>query len=448
MPVLKGKSFPNGEVRFSLFTPSLKPVSLESQSETDEQDVSGSVPNLTLGANSDRHNTDVTDTSIPRVGYGASGPSREFSSNGRRKILRAGGAIDRVTESPEDSLFLTGTLPGSTEEAKVAIAEWSAYAVNLVQSWLGKRIPNKLLIYAWEFQKRGALHLHLTVVCCDRQVQAEILASWKQQWTRIIDDISLKSGVDCWRKNQSFTYADEHKASLQTDAKICTRSVAAYLSKYLSKQNLRSEAKYERQYGPSRLWGISRPLCALLDSMTEEFAIEISNPNEAQAGYEDILSVLASGDGPSYNWRARVGSALAAVGYYQKEEQETIWAQLKNTLTGLARYSFTQSATMTTQVLLSGRTLYSLCCIPSIWLNLDEQLKQELRCLSVFLQGSALLVSQDSVKILMMAQRLLNGISSFVRRSNLPVPVKQLLSRCENLLLSDFNHYEFQAKAS
>ena len=318
------------------FEPRLIPVSNESHRETGSSQ-SETVPlNLTLAKNSDRHSEDCDSCTTPRVGYGATGRVSSFSLNGRRRILRAGGAIDKTTDSPSESIFLTGTLPGSTEEAKRAIAEWSSYAVNLVQSWLGKRIPNKLLIYSWEFQRRGALHLHVVVVCKDSTIAQEIISGWKAQWTRVIDDISLKSGVDCWRKNRSFSYADDNKDSLQTDAKECRASVAAYLSKYLSKANMSPDVNYVQQYSPSRFWGVSRPLCALLDSLTEVFEIDIQRSDELQTAYEDILSVLQSESGSVYSWRAKVGRAVASVAYLPLQIVEITWKQILNLAQGFA----------------------------------------------------------------------------------------------------------------
>lgn len=295
---------------------------------------------MTLCQNSDRHSNCHTPTGIKKPGYGLSGKCPGYSLNARRRILRAGGAVDKVIAHPSDCLFLTGTLPGSTEAAKRAIAEWSAYAVNLVQSWLGKRIPDKLMIYAWEFQKRGALHLHLTVVCNDKAIATEIIKEWKQQWERVIDNISVKSGIDCWAKSDTYTHANGNKHVLQTDAAMCTKSAAAYLSKYLSKENLNSDYIQQREYHPSRYWGISRSLCALLEDMTETTDVEISRSSEMKATYEDCLSVLESIEGDQYNYKHRESGSLTAIKYTNSEDFERCQDLLTTTITASQRFCF------------------------------------------------------------------------------------------------------------
>lgn len=343
MKTLRAKSFPNGEVRFTMFTP-VSRVSRESHCEIEQEVICDrdSSP-LTLGENSNRHTEKSELAHSIKPGWGETGKCKTFTQNGRRRILRAGGAIDQTISDPSECIFLTGTLPGGTEAAKRAIAEWSSYAMNLVQSWLSKREPEKLLIYCWEFQKRGALHLHLTMVCRNAETRKRIISEWKAQWTRVIDAISLKSEVNCWERHDGHDYSNGKKHVLQTDAQECKASAAAYLSKYLSKSGLQSSAGYNRDYHPARYWGISRPLCALLESMTRELEISISSDSEASAIYQDCLSVAQSGSDCAYNWTARVGTAVAAVAYRKQNYLEELWEPLKNKLMQSSRFCFVNS---------------------------------------------------------------------------------------------------------
>lgn len=338
MKVIKAQRFPNGESRFTVFTPSLIPVSNESHDETGYNTDDDWFDPLTLSANSDRHTGESELSQGPKTGYGKLGSIPGYTLNARRRILRAGGAIDRVIESAEQCVFLTGTLPGGSDEAKRAIAEWSAYAVNLVQSWLGKRVPEKLLIYAWEFQKRGALHLHITMVCKDPETRKEIISEWKDEWTRVIDNISMKSGVDCWQRWDGYSYANGNKHVLQTDAQECRASAAAYLSKYMSKRNLQPEEQYNWQYHPSRYWGISRPLCKLIEEFTETVEVLISSDYVAESAYEDISSVAQSEGVSAYNYIHEYTKSRVLVFYDNTEKGEGLWADMKSRLVGLSRF--------------------------------------------------------------------------------------------------------------
>lgn len=332
MKTVKIQRFPNGEVRFVMFTPVSRGDSSESSDETGETDfeTDSEIPSyLTLSENSNRHTPEEELAQSPKAGYGALGRVPGYTPYARRRILRAGGAIDEVTSSPEECLFLTGTLPGGTDEAKKAIAEWSSYAVNLVQNWLGKRVSGKLLIYCWEFQKRGALHLHLTMVCKEKLIRESIISGWKSQWQRVIDNISAKSGVDCWQRRDGYSYANGNKSVLQTDAQECTKSAAAYLSKYMSKQNLQPENECEWKYHPARYWGVSRPLCRLTDELTETLEVGISRDYEAHELYEDVLSDMAETSESTYSYRHEGSGSKVAVSYSQKYKEELRWESLK-----------------------------------------------------------------------------------------------------------------------
>lgn len=209
----------------------------------------------------------------PKPGYGAQPRPTEFGPFGRRKLIRAGAAMTKSIDSPNEVVFLTGTLPGSTIEAFRAIASYSSMAVHRLKAWVAKRCPAKLDMYCWEWQKRGALHLHYAVHVPVKESREYIISEFKNQWTRIIDAISEESGVDLWRKNEKITHAN-NKEVLQADARECTKDIGRYLSKYISKQSSKHKNK---QFFPTRWWGISRPLNALLESLSEVITIPFTS---------------------------------------------------------------------------------------------------------------------------------------------------------------------------
>jgi len=322
-----------------------EPVSKRDQGETDETETNETqgetvAPPLTLSENSKVSGEGRPGEEAGKAGWGRSGKCPGYSLNARRKILRAGGAIDKIASNPGECLFLTGTLPGGTEAAKKAIAEWSGYAIHGVQAWLNHFIPNKLLIYCWEFQKRGALHLHLTVVCQDSAISQYIIDNWKAQWARMIDGITARSGVNCWERLDGFDYSDGRKDVLQTDAQRCNTSAAAYLSKYLSKGNLEGNYQGSREYHPSRYWGVSRPLNQLVESMTQDLEIEVTESSRAEELYEELMKTVDDLSQPRYSYTHDLSGAKVTVYYSQREDKEELWDSLKRKCLEATRFSW------------------------------------------------------------------------------------------------------------
>ena len=430
--------YPNNEVRVVVHPVSLKAVSNETQDETAQKPVQADTLTLTLSQNSKGSGSGSVPEAPLKPGHGAAGKVPGYTQNARRRILRAGGAIDSVVSDPSDCLFLTGTLPGSSEDAKRAIAEWSAYAINLVQAWLSLRIKNKLLIYAWEFQKRGALHLHLTVVCEDPSVKDYILRKWKSQWTRVIDAISEKSGIDCWERYDGYSYANGRKDILQTDAQVCRSSAAAYLSKYMSKRNLQPEQKYEWRHHPSRYWGISRPLCLLIDSLTERESVEVETESEAQALYEDLLSIASSSEGKTYTYRHEVSQSQVIVNYSKKEESrcllEEMMARVKESQSCYTESSLKGVCGLLTSTARSIQTLIYQTLGNGLHVDAAKsysQLMKAITCIRTCIYTSEIRVMMNAWQSIV---SLINTLCNGVARTLVHVVIERNLEKLERLI--------------
>lgn len=269
-----------------------------------------------------------------RPGYGVLPRFQKFSTYARRTLLRAGGALED-SHPHNECLFLTLTLPGSTRESMEVLAKYSAYAVQHLKNWLGKRIKGNLSLYTWEWQKRGALHLHYVVYCPDKQVGEYIEKNLKVQWIRILDAIVKESGVDIYRKSSGFSWAS-NKDIVRVDCQWCEKSVAAYLSKYVSKASKANVSMPKNAFCPSRWYGVSRPLLALLREKTVRTCLSSLREAEAWENYEDCLSVLQSFGIKCYQYGHTVGSGKTIVSYVMQHERKSIWSQLmsvvKNTV--------------------------------------------------------------------------------------------------------------------
>jgi len=327
VPTVRIQTFPNDEVRVVHYFAHPKSLDAIFSDEKNSEPLLDITSKLKTAQNEPKNGCDRgSKGGCDRPGYGGQSNVSGFTLYGRRQLLRAGGALDKSVDSPEDVIFLTGTLPGSTYAAKKAIANWSAYAVQLVQWWLGKRSSSKLAIYCWEFQKRGALHLHYAIACPDKTAAEYIVSNWKAQWTRVIDAIGKKSGVDMWRKNANYTHAGD-KSVLQADAQYCKKSIANYLAKYVSKSQQQYESNHWKECKPSRYWGVSRPLNAILKQMTTTQEVSLGSRHEWEASYEDCLSAMTAWAKKSYSYGDKYQNAKVVVGYANPGELS--WLSMK-----------------------------------------------------------------------------------------------------------------------
>mgnify|MGYP001594155288 CR=1 FL=1 len=320
-PTVRIQTFPNNEVRCVFY------YARDKSDEGTPVLIPGSEPPLDITSklktpplDEQRYLDQDSPEDGPKVGFGRPGEGNGFSTNGRRRLMRAGAVLDSLAETPDQVLFCTGTLPGSTYESKLAIAAWSGWVVNTIKAWMAKRVSSKHDMYVWEFQKRGALHLHYAILVKDEATRKRIISEWKPQWERIIDGISKKSGVDCWRKNSNYTHAND-KSVLQADCQECTKSIARYLSKYVSKSQQQYLDNHWAKCKPSRFWGISRPLCALLTEQTQTETIRLANRREFEAGYEDCLSVMQSYAPIEHHYEVPKVWARVIVGYANPGER-------------------------------------------------------------------------------------------------------------------------------
>lgn len=263
--------FPNNEVRLVFASlPALRPIK-DGQDDDDFSSEKGECLNQvekngTLSLSSNSKTSDLT------TGYGLlSEKPTVFGLNAKRILIRSGAALEKSICDPSECLFLTATLPGSTSESFRAIAEWSGYIVNSLKAWIANYVRAKLDFYCWEYQRRGALHLHYCVAVQDEKARSHIQKGFHDWWVQILRRLNDKSGVDLFRKNDRFTHLND-TSKVRAVAEICRKSPARYLAKYLSKsaKGLKGRARF---FTPSRWWGTSRPLKKILESLTTTIGI-------------------------------------------------------------------------------------------------------------------------------------------------------------------------------
>lgn len=318
---VKISSFPNGENRlvFSTCGVSRKKSSSSSASPPaelgeEEEDFRGSVSpvspspsNLTLALNSMAPVSAPTKRS--RTG--------RFTLDAKRKILRAGGALDVFDVKPSNCLLLTGTLPGSTKEALNEIPKHTGYIVNRLKIWIRERYKeNQFSFYCWELQKRGALHIHYCVYVPCVAASKRIVEEFRGFWIRLLSDISDSTGVDLFAKSYGGSHRFDTK-DVQADAQRCRKSVAAYMAKYVSKEAGRGH----RSRYPSRWSGVSRPLTALIRSLTMETVAVTPGYRQGRTLYEDARQYLTGASKGCHTYPHKVGVGETRVAYYSLDRE-------------------------------------------------------------------------------------------------------------------------------
>jgi hypothetical protein len=235
---------------------------------------------------------------------------------------------------PDEFLLLTGTIPGGTPESFEAVARWSSWIVKAVKTWISDRgVAAAYSMYVWEFQKRGALHIHYCLHCADVQKKVQLMADWKKKWTEIMDAVSDRSGTDVWARKNGGTWAT-NKAVIQADGQVIRKSVGAYLSKYLAKNAPTNEAKpweVRRFYGPVRWWGVSRPLLKRCSELTEKFTIESISHTAIRYLKEKVFEIMNWSENKVFSYWDKAYSTNVLL-TYSPEECQRIYSYLKRDL--------------------------------------------------------------------------------------------------------------------
>lgn len=220
------------------------------------------------------------------IDYGASGPldippqpsqqglrkarrRHPLSNQARHKILHHGGLFS--DENKDRQVFLTGTLPGSTEEAMLEMTRLAPMVIKVVQTYLPRRLGLKGTeldyIWVWELQKRGALHFHAIVELPWQEKADSLVSEWHDIWCDCLELADRKSGTDIFERWYGGTHAG-NRSIWQSRAEICKKSVSRYLSKYQSKGS-----KGKEKYYPPRWYGLSSSIRARMKVWVRENTI-------------------------------------------------------------------------------------------------------------------------------------------------------------------------------
>jgi len=223
-------------------------------------------------------------------------PSKQFGYRAGQAIREAGAAMELVCG--RDMRFChctTLTLPANTRAAFECLAAYSSYAVNRLFQMLRRRYPDtNYWFFVWEFQKRGALHLHIAHYHPDESEGMLIGNLLIEQWHKILCDISDNSGV--WMLSDKCVGDYAIQSYYQYHTQPIQKSVAGYFAKYAGKASNSEENSYVRKHSetlaPKRYWGSSFQLKEIVKTNSYTSLFDIHSASEAERRYQEILSII------------------------------------------------------------------------------------------------------------------------------------------------------------
>ena len=251
-----------------------------------------------------------------------------FGLDAKRRIFRVAGALDRFDPVRSNYLFLTATLPGDTDEAKWAIAEYAHEIIDGLKSWLSKRMLNRKEFYVWENQRRGALHFHYCIHVPEAEIQDEIRRGFKAEIVRLYDGIQKSHGYSLWGRYADCS-SDAKREILQARVETVYGSVGAYMAGYLAGQKCKHESDSRHRYYPKRWFGVSRPLSALADSYTEKQEYGFTSLKDASEAYHQLKEEILDDALTSTEYKHKFGIGKSFVAYHTTEKQIELWLAKK-----------------------------------------------------------------------------------------------------------------------
>ena len=192
---------------------------------------------------------------------------KNFGNVQAQKIHECGAAMEMNIKDPSFCHVTTLTLPANNQAAFECLAAYSGYAVNrLFQPIRRDYADCNRWFFVWEYQKRGALHLHIAHYHPCKIIGAEIGQKLIETWHKILCDISDNSGI--WLLSDRCKNDYGLKSWYQHLSQPMRKSVAGYFSKYAAKANQNEEnnyiKKFSEMYPPSRFWGSSSQIKAIV----------------------------------------------------------------------------------------------------------------------------------------------------------------------------------------
>lgn len=232
-----------------------------------------------------------------KPGKGGLGNKAELSWKSAR-VLKETMAAQEREYGKQKCWFVTLTLPSMDTQSYEALARYSAYAMDrlnkAITRWFGS--DKFCRSNVWEYQKRGALHVHLLIsspVICGAKI-ASFRRHLSRFWYSILSDIGSKFNADMFLGRNGKTRNLKQLMSINNgkhfiNCQQVRKSVVAYLCSYLGKSGTGKDKKgkqaLRKRYFPVATWAQwDREATRLREKYTLEFDL-------GEAKNIDIVSI-------------------------------------------------------------------------------------------------------------------------------------------------------------
>jgi hypothetical protein len=304
------KTYVGGEARLSWFR--LKAAGKDSVPKVDNHNGQ----NLKTAERSE-HLVNRSDSEEVRYegvsGFGLLPAPTKFGLPARRQVKRLSSVLDSKSENPGDTIFFTATLPGSTRASMLALSQWSGHIVHRLKSWCNGVDSTYSAIYVWEWQKRGALHLHMALYVENPSLRQVIFSGLKGQWVSLLEQVSDMAGVDLFARSGGRGTWRGRFDKIKAEAEWVKKSVGAYLGKYMSKA-IHPGGEANKYFYPSRWWG------STMNLKHEEKAARWEDEHicllsgDANGAYNQFAPLVELLSGWSTSYRHQVSEGQTTVG--------------------------------------------------------------------------------------------------------------------------------------
>jgi hypothetical protein len=218
-----------------------------------------------------------------RRGYGKDNLPKQFSRHTAQKIRESGAVVDRLCGGdPSQARVITLTLPANTVRAFQVLARYSAYIINRLFQKVRRQSNIFNWFFVWEYQKRGALHLHICLQTEDKKTGYDAGNELITDWYQILEDLENKTSVQMFAQpNKGFCKVQKFEAKCLNQE--MRKSCGGYFSKYASKANKTPSNSYVKRfsvlYPVSRFFGSSDTIKELIKQLSIEGLLTVTEEN-------------------------------------------------------------------------------------------------------------------------------------------------------------------------
>ena len=219
---------------------------------------------------------------------------KSFTKTSGQRLRECGSAIDKVASDPRFTHCVTLTLPANHRDAYRALASQSGYAINRLFQPIRRDYGDMCMwFFVWEYQARGALHLHIAIYHPDETEGLWICTKMINQWHKILCDIGERTQTDMFVRKDMKTYTPREKH--QHHCQPMQRSLGAYFSKYAGKKESKQEW-YCKMFPVSRFWGSSQTVKEIVKSMSFSQVWEYCKEESLERVRSMIYEILIGND--------------------------------------------------------------------------------------------------------------------------------------------------------